>query len=302
MAPCDFPGWAMSLVDGAIPHTACFWGSGAWIDGEIVVHTSWLNNIPAEAILDWERHKHADTVSLKLLANAGQVVNFSNADLRGEYAYEPLFRPVGIEQLMGIYLPNPLTGLYDAISLYRADPAAAFGADECRAFAGVVPHLVEARRVNYLDGLNADRAHSAIPLRRHVAVADLKGVLHAAEDDFIHLARLEWPNWQGARLPEALLARLGEGGEHCFGEKTVVRWLCRNDTYRLSIRPRTPADSLSERERQIARHFAEGRSHKGIALDFEISPSTVRNHLSTIYRKLDIHGKAELTALLSQID
>lgn len=298
----DFLGWGMGLVGKVLPHDACFWGSGAWVDGEIVVHTSWFKNIPPESMSIWERHKHADTSSLKLLANAGEVVNFSNAELRREYVYEPLFHQVGIEQLMGIYQPNQEAGLYDAISLYRSDPAAPFSEAECLAFASLVPHLIEARRVNYLDGLGVGGREDAIMLRQYTAVADFKGVLHAVEDGFFRVARLEWPDWQGARLPESLLAKLREGGERCFGEKTALRCSRRNDIYLLNIRLRTPADSLSERERQIARHFAEGRSHKDIALNFEISPSTVRNHLSAIYRKLDIGSKAELAALLSKID
>lgn len=290
----DFLAWATGLVGEAIPHDACFWGSGAVVDGEIVVNTSWLNNVPAESMQVWESLKHADTSSWRLVENAGRVVNFTHAELRQEYVYEPLFHRYGIEQLMGIYQPNQLSGLYDAISLYRSDPAAPFSEAECRAFAGLVPHLIEARRANFLEGLNAGGGDGA--------AADFKGILHAVEDDFSQLLQQEWPGWRGARLPAPLLATLGEGGERWLGKKTAIRCLRRNDMYLLNIRPRIPADNLSGREHQIARHFAEGRSHKDIAQNFEISPSTVRNHLTAIYRKLEIGSKAELAALLSRVE
>jgi TolB-like protein len=54
------------------------------------------------------------------------------------------------------------------------------------------------------------------------------------------------------------------------------------------------AEPLSAREREIADAFAGGESYQEIAARLCIAPSTVRTHLTTIYRKLGVSSKLEL--------
>lgn len=51
---------------------------------------------------------------------------------------------------------------------------------------------------------------------------------------------------------------------------------------------------LSQREVQIAQAYAGGQTYQSIADTLCIAPSTVRTHLSTIYRKLGVSSKLEL--------
>lgn len=55
---------------------------------------------------------------------------------------------------------------------------------------------------------------------------------------------------------------------------------------------------LSPRETQIAQSYAAGRSYQEIATELHIAPSTVRTHLATIYRKLEVSSKLELHQVL----
>ena len=57
---------------------------------------------------------------------------------------------------------------------------------------------------------------------------------------------------------------------------------------------------LSRRELDVAQHYAQGQSYKEIARDLDVSPSTMRNHLASIYRKLEINNKAQLINCLNQ--
>lgn len=57
---------------------------------------------------------------------------------------------------------------------------------------------------------------------------------------------------------------------------------------------------LSPREREVARAYANGATYRKIAEDLFIAPSTVRTHLSTIYRKLAVSSKIELLRALEQ--
>lgn len=56
---------------------------------------------------------------------------------------------------------------------------------------------------------------------------------------------------------------------------------------------------LSPREQQIAQSYAGGATYQEIADDLCIAPSTVRTHLATIYRKLEVSSKQELAIQLS---
>ncbi len=57
--------------------------------------------------------------------------------------------------------------------------------------------------------------------------------------------------------------------------------------------------TLSEREFAIAERYAAGETYKEIAAKLHIAPSTVRNHLAAVYRKLEVKNKPELIRALS---
>jgi DNA-binding CsgD family transcriptional regulator/PAS domain-containing protein len=56
--------------------------------------------------------------------------------------------------------------------------------------------------------------------------------------------------------------------------------------------------ALSPRQNQIVRRLARGQRVEAIARDLFISPSTVRNHLSTAYEKLGVKSQSELIETL----
>ncbi|SFS16439.1 LuxR C-terminal-related transcriptional regulator [Yoonia litorea] len=59
------------------------------------------------------------------------------------------------------------------------------------------------------------------------------------------------------------------------------------------------SNDLSRRENQIAESYAAGCSYQEIAANLHIAPSTVRTHLATIYRKLEVSSKVELASRLA---
>jgi DNA-binding NarL/FixJ family response regulator len=54
---------------------------------------------------------------------------------------------------------------------------------------------------------------------------------------------------------------------------------------------------LSEREREILRHVAEGKRNDDIAGALYISPQTVQTHVRNVLGKLEVHSKLEAVAL-----
>jgi DNA-binding CsgD family transcriptional regulator len=55
--------------------------------------------------------------------------------------------------------------------------------------------------------------------------------------------------------------------------------------------------TLTEREREILRHVAQGRRNDDIAATLFISPQTVQTHVRNVLGKLGVHSKLEAVAL-----
>ncbi|MDP2777460.1 MAG: response regulator transcription factor [Anaerolineales bacterium] len=53
-------------------------------------------------------------------------------------------------------------------------------------------------------------------------------------------------------------------------------------------------DGLTDREREVLTHLAEGESNNEIATVLVISPKTVERHRENIMRKLNLHSRSEL--------
>jgi DNA-binding CsgD family transcriptional regulator len=62
--------------------------------------------------------------------------------------------------------------------------------------------------------------------------------------------------------------------------------------------PHVPSESLSTRQWEIVTRLVRGERVANIAAQLYLSPSTVRNHLTAIYKKFGVHSQAELVAKL----
>ena len=61
-------------------------------------------------------------------------------------------------------------------------------------------------------------------------------------------------------------------------------------------------DSLTLREREIARLLAKGAANKSIALDLDLSERTVEVHRANLMQKLAARGVAQLVQMMLQLD
>ena len=67
----------------------------------------------------------------------------------------------------------------------------------------------------------------------------------------------------------------------------------------ISRRDPTAPEKLTPQELQVALQVAEGKTNRDVAAALFLSPKTVEFHLTHVYRKLDIHSRAELVRLFS---
>ncbi|MHB1005816.1 MAG: response regulator transcription factor [Chloroflexota bacterium] len=69
--------------------------------------------------------------------------------------------------------------------------------------------------------------------------------------------------------------------------------------HRAEVAPLAPLQTLSTREREVARLIGHGLTNKEVARLMRIAPVTVRNHLSNAMSKLGARSRAEVAAMVA---
>jgi DNA-binding NarL/FixJ family response regulator len=99
---------------------------------------------------------------------------------------------------------------------------------------------------------------------------------------------------KGAEGDEAIRAITSiSKGEATFSPAIAHRLMDYFGTPRSSSRPTHLFPELTEREREVLTLIAQGYTNPAIAEHLVLSPKTVRNHVSTIFSKLQVAGRAE---------
>jgi two-component system nitrate/nitrite response regulator NarP len=102
----------------------------------------------------------------------------------------------------------------------------------------------------------------------------------------------------GLVLKEAAAVKLVETVKRVYrGERALEPTLVSRALERLSQREEAKkiVEVLSRRETEIVKMVAAGLRNKEIAHKLSIGEGTVKTHLHTIYEKLGVHGRVELT-------
>jgi DNA-binding NarL/FixJ family response regulator len=95
-----------------------------------------------------------------------------------------------------------------------------------------------------------------------------------------------------ALLVEAV--RAAANGEALVSPSVTVRLL--ENLAAPPAEPRGPRDPLTDREMDVVRLVARGRTNEEIAGELFVSLSTVKTHLGSVHRKLDARNRVEVAA------
>jgi ATP/maltotriose-dependent transcriptional regulator MalT len=112
----------------------------------------------------------------------------------------------------------------------------------------------------------------------------------------------EWLRREGRRVDarvqlRAAYERLSDMGAEAFAERARRELAATGETVRR--RSAETRDDLTAQEAQIARLAADGLSNPEIGAELFISPRTVEWHMKTIFAKLDIRSRKQISAALS---
>ncbi|MFC7490233.1 MULTISPECIES: response regulator [unclassified Knoellia] len=87
--------------------------------------------------------------------------------------------------------------------------------------------------------------------------------------------------------------RLAYGGQSVIPASMAGRFHAELASLRASVRTESPLGQLSEREREVLRLVARGRTNKDIAARLLISENTVKSHMRTLLNKLPVSSRVE---------
>jgi DNA-binding NarL/FixJ family response regulator len=65
--------------------------------------------------------------------------------------------------------------------------------------------------------------------------------------------------------------------------------------------PTTPADTLTSREREVARLVAQGLTNRQVAEQLVLTEKTAANHVGRVFVKLGVHSRSELAARAAEL-
>jgi len=283
-----------------------YWWVGV-TDAEAAAYTGpeifdvYQDNLPPDTVENYYKYRHFDTVAQKVTQNPGVTLNVCVREWYPETVWEQLDAIFGYRQALSTSVPNPLTGLSAAMTLYRKSPERRFSEQDRLIKQTLMPHLITVFARSQLAHWIRDAAKEIrYPL---AAIADEAGALRHVGEGFAEMLQREWPDWRGLMLPEPLLAKVALRVDGEFsGTHIVAKITFRQDLPLVQLRPKPLSDHLSTQQLKVARYAAEGLNFKEIARLMDLSPGTVRNYLHNTYRKLGIKRKIQLTELLREVE
>lgn len=300
--PECFQEWLFEAVGQVVPIDGGSWVTGVQVGEVPPMQSYYLYHFSDEMIRDYVDIWHQDPLHVALEASPGETISLSRPDYEGRPAVIAFMEKHGVGSVLATRVVDPISKLRTVISFSRKPGAPSFTEEERLFKQNLMLHLIEVwteNRLMYALKCSENERQNAVASA--AAVVDNSAILHVAEDFFSELIREEWPEWEGPRLPEALLQDLIAGEAMTFvGQRVVVARIGTiRDQFLLRIRRKGAYDRLGERERQIARLVSDGLSQKEIARHCGISPATVNNHMAKIYLKLGIGDKAQLAKVLA---
>ena len=295
-----FRHWVLQQLESILDFDSAMWGSAS--EDPRQMHEVCLYRQPRAMLESYARYQDDDFLRDEVCRLPGRTVNLADLMTPEQLQRQRIYRehaiPFRATQVLCTADVDPATTLIHTLVLFRADPQRPFSERDRQIKEFLFPHLLQLAREHCFRLLRR-RAPAAGELYR-MAVADGEGVLQQVEPGFSDLLSEEWPDWQGAGLPAPLIEGIDKTGGIGFYDGRLIhaRWQKTDGLLLLHLRPRVAADRLTAREREVAHAYARGQSYREIAGRLQISPSTVRNQLNSVYRKLDINDKSRLAEAL----
>jgi len=184
---------------------------------------------------------------------------------------------------------SSLGSCFSGINLWRAKQSDVYTLEETMVANWLMPHVRQSMMIN--QKLAAD-VFSNLGISAGFMVVEGRGLIHHIDDLAVILLRKEFPDWLSHFLPTKIMQSLGKT---YIGKHISLHFRLDRGLFFIQISAKQASDKLTPAELRVVEHVVKFGSYKDVARKLGVSVSTVRNQLHTVYSKLGIHSKSELT-------
>lgn len=298
----------LDRVHALIPFDSAVWGAGVLMPHGPQIYNVFKRGVDDAYVAALNSAFHLDKHARLMFEQAGTTFVRDGHDPQdADVEFRRIvLDPVGLRYSMITCVADRASGIFNGVALNRHASSPRFTDQERAMKEALMPHLYQTFAANQIERA-MDVLDSGLRASYYSIVCTRDGLLVAMHDAALRLLTHQWPAWAGSVLPDELLrlaaaAARGRPAMAQFGDTLVARAVASENQLLLRVRAPTIIDRLGQREREIAEHYATGRSHKQIAQSLGLSPSTVSNQLAVVYEKLNISSKAELSSLLERLN
>ncbi len=290
----------LETVRRHLPFDAALWATTGVNGGTLTRHVWVIDGASEELIPLLHAHAgHTDMILRELCETPGKTLIFRPEDLPLDPMSAQITALSGMRHVAATAAFDDRLGIHHILTLGRRDADRPFLVEEQALKQMITPHLEAMVARNFEAQFLAAMIGQAAGTVGTAMTSD-DAVLLAAEPNFVELLRSEWPAWSGPALPAPLAQAVREGRQVLL-RRHVTLHLSRRQRHVLLIASRHSAiDLLTRKEYQVAADFAVGNSYKEVARMHGLSPETVRSRLRTVYEKLGIGDKGELSRYFEQ--
>ena len=293
--------WAVDELSRTIGFDAAWYGWAKLRPEGVEVHANAALNLPEGFYDYWRTMSDQDLLARYMIENPGRVAIYDRKQPRQTDGMASLSDKFGLHRMT-----TAMHGQYGEhasfyISSYRVGAQARNWTEAERDYLQcAVDQLSAAMKLTSAEPGRPDRPGMVTILASENGIGLLG--LNALRAQFGEV----WPRWTGDHLPEQLARLIGCPGTHLLPDRDLVVTVespprCDGmGLLRLTLRRLTRIDTLTPREREVARALSDGHSHKEVARLLGLAPATIRNQTQAIYHKLGVDNRASLSAMLSQ--
>lgn len=273
-----------------IPFDFGVWGGGLDASRQITDIVV-LDRSPV-LVAEWGHVAAIDGYCDLALRRLGYTVLFDDLPgFRDSIAYTEHWLRFDACHMVATIMAEPIQGYVSFIGLGCTDPERRYSEGERLLKQLLMPHVSGALRLCHESRvLDADCAGEG------AALVNSAGMILASRAPFLSLVHEEWHHHE-PRVPIGILPAW-PASVAWRGRAIQVRIEPLGPYFLLRARPCHPLEHLAPREQQVAERFARGSTHKQIARELGLAPSTVRNQLAAIYNKLSVNDKGALASLI----
>lgn len=258
------------------------------------------HGLPAHYEAAWEAVRRDDIVAKAVIEVKYRVTSLDAAQIPPDSALRGFASEFDLSRTLCLSVDVSDQDTLMFISSYRRHGEPRFTTTDRSVNGLLVPHLRAAWMQNLRERLRPDQEGAPHSARK--AFVDRHGRLCQCEDGFEDLVAKQWRRWRGHSLPAPLIAAVEQArvapGRRWEERAWAVKAIPAGLLTLIEFREASPLDRLSPREREVAVLFARGLTHKEIARETNLMPTTVRHYLREVYAKLLVDNKAALTGLL----